>query len=67
MYVCLCNAVTDKAIRNAVRQHNPHTMKQLRELVPIVPIVESAFVRQDRLWWRNAELSSQCMKLPNKG
>ncbi|CUZ96532.1 bacterioferritin-associated ferredoxin [Serratia marcescens] len=35
MYVCLCNAVTDKAIRNAVRQHNPHTMKQLRELVPI--------------------------------
>ncbi|WP_453040200.1 (2Fe-2S)-binding protein, partial [Streptomyces murinus] len=23
MYVCLCNAVTDKAIRNAVRQHNP--------------------------------------------
>ena len=26
MYVCLCNAV---------RQHNPHTMKQLRELVPI--------------------------------
>ncbi|MFT9639944.1 (2Fe-2S)-binding protein, partial [Alcaligenes phenolicus] len=35
MYVCLCNAATDKAIRNAVRQHNPHTMKQLRELVPI--------------------------------
>ncbi|MBH2732030.1 bacterioferritin-associated ferredoxin [Serratia marcescens] len=35
MYVCLCNAVTDKAIRNAVRQHNPHTVKQLRELVPI--------------------------------
>ncbi|MHA7848901.1 bacterioferritin-associated ferredoxin [Serratia sp. D1N4] len=34
MYVCLCNAVTDKAIRKAVRQHNPHTMKQLRDLVP---------------------------------
>jgi bacterioferritin-associated ferredoxin len=27
--------VSDKAIRKAVRQHNPHTMKQLRELVPI--------------------------------
>ncbi|WON76694.1 bacterioferritin-associated ferredoxin [Serratia sp. UGAL515B_01] len=35
MYVCLCNAVTDKAIRNAVRQHGPHTIKQLRSLVPI--------------------------------
>lgn len=35
MYVCLCNAVTDKAIRKAVHQHNPHTMKQLRDLVPI--------------------------------
>jgi bacterioferritin-associated ferredoxin len=35
MYVCLCNAVTDKAIRKAVRQHDPHTMKQLRDLVPI--------------------------------
>lgn len=34
MYVCLCNAVTDKAIRKAVRQHSPHTMKQLRDLVP---------------------------------
>ncbi|ERK05404.1 Bacterioferritin-associated ferredoxin [Serratia fonticola AU-P3(3)] len=27
--------MSDKAIRKAVRQHNPHTMKQLRELVPI--------------------------------
>lgn len=65
MYVCLCNAVTDKAIRKAVRQHNPHTMKQLRELVPMVPIAESAFVRQDRLWWRKAEPLFLCTKLPN--
>lgn len=35
MYVCLCNAVTDNAIRKAVRQHNPHTMRQLCDLVPI--------------------------------
>ncbi|VXD04104.1 Bacterioferritin-associated ferredoxin [Enterobacterales bacterium 8AC] len=27
--------MTDKAIRKAVRQHNPHTMKQLRDLVPL--------------------------------
>ena len=35
MYVCLCNAVSDKVIRKAVRQHHPHTIKQLRQLVPI--------------------------------
>ncbi len=35
MYVCLCNGVTDKAIRQAVRAHHPHSMKQLRHLVPI--------------------------------
>ncbi|AJI95439.1 bacterioferritin-associated ferredoxin [Yersinia ruckeri] len=35
MYVCLCNGVSDKVIRNAVRQHHPHTLKQLRQLVPI--------------------------------
>lgn len=35
MYVCLCNAVTDKVIRKAVRQHQPQTMKQLRQLVRI--------------------------------
>ncbi|NSL63559.1 bacterioferritin-associated ferredoxin [Yersinia pestis] len=35
MYVCLCNAVSDKVIRKAVRQHQPHTVKQLRQLVPI--------------------------------
>ncbi|CNH26079.1 bacterioferritin-associated ferredoxin [Yersinia aldovae] len=35
MYVCLCNAVSDKVIRQAVRQHHPHTIQQLRQLVPI--------------------------------
>ncbi|QTF10638.1 bacterioferritin-associated ferredoxin [Brenneria izadpanahii] len=35
MYVCLCNAVSDKAIRKAVRQHQPRSMQQLRKLVPI--------------------------------
>ena len=67
MYVCLCNAVTDKAIRNAVRQHNPHTMKQLRELVPIGTDCGKCIRQARQIWWRNAEPSSQCMKLPNKG
>ncbi|MEC5321274.1 bacterioferritin-associated ferredoxin [Brenneria populi subsp. brevivirga] len=35
MYVCLCNAVSDKAIRKAVRQYQPQSMQQLRKLVPI--------------------------------
>lgn len=35
MYVCLCNAITDNVIRNAVRQHQPQSLKQLRQIVPI--------------------------------
>jgi bacterioferritin-associated ferredoxin len=35
MYVCLCNAVTDKAIRKAIQQHQPETMKELRQHCPI--------------------------------
>ncbi|MDR3434253.1 MAG: bacterioferritin-associated ferredoxin [Rouxiella aceris] len=35
MYVCLCNAITDKVIRKVIQQHQPQTMKQLRNLVPI--------------------------------
>lgn len=35
MYVCLCNAITDKAIRRVVRQHQPQSLLQLRQLVPI--------------------------------
>lgn len=35
MYVCLCNAISDKVIRNVVRQHQPRSLKQLRQLVPV--------------------------------
>ncbi|MCG8710887.1 bacterioferritin-associated ferredoxin [Brenneria sp. 4F2] len=35
MYVCLCHAVSDKAIRKAVRQYQPQSMQQLRKLIPI--------------------------------
>lgn len=35
MYVCLCNAISDKAIRKAVRQYQPQSMQQLRKLIPI--------------------------------
>ncbi|NMP29818.1 bacterioferritin-associated ferredoxin [Rahnella sp. SAP-1] len=35
MYVCLCNAISDKVIRKVIQQHQPQTMKQLRNLVPI--------------------------------
>ncbi len=35
MYVCLCNAVSDKAIRAAVRQHQPASFKELQRIVPV--------------------------------
>ncbi|MEH2922901.1 bacterioferritin-associated ferredoxin [Samsonia erythrinae] len=35
MYVCLCNAISDKVIRSAIHQHQPQSMQQLRKLVPI--------------------------------
>lgn len=35
MYVCLCNAVSDKAIRKTVRQYQPLSMQQLCKLIPI--------------------------------
>lgn len=35
MYVCLCNAISDKVIRHAVRQHQPRSINQLRQLMPI--------------------------------
>ncbi|WP_434134953.1 bacterioferritin-associated ferredoxin [Dickeya zeae] len=35
MYVCLCNAVSDKVIRQVVRQHQPQSLKQLKQFVPI--------------------------------
>ncbi|RLR17955.1 bacterioferritin-associated ferredoxin [Sodalis-like symbiont of Bactericera trigonica] len=33
MYVCLCNAVSYKPIRAAVRLHQPQTFQQLKRLV----------------------------------
>ena len=35
MYVCLCNAVSDKAIRTAVRHHQPTSFKELQRIVPV--------------------------------
>ena len=35
MYVCLCEAITDKQIRNAVRQHHVASLKGLRQILPI--------------------------------
>ncbi|HGF9765128.1 TPA: bacterioferritin-associated ferredoxin [Klebsiella michiganensis] len=35
MYVCLCNGVNDKKIRQAVRQFNPQSFQQLRKFIPV--------------------------------
>ncbi|NRN30633.1 bacterioferritin-associated ferredoxin [Photorhabdus heterorhabditis] len=35
MYVCLCNAVSDRTIRNAVRQHHVHSIRELQRIVPV--------------------------------
>jgi bacterioferritin-associated ferredoxin len=35
MYVCLCNGVSDKKIRQAVRQFQPQSFQQLRKFVPV--------------------------------
>lgn len=35
MYVCLCNAISDKVIRNAVRQHQVHSIGELRKIIPV--------------------------------
>ncbi|PHM74773.1 bacterioferritin-associated ferredoxin [Xenorhabdus kozodoii] len=35
MYVCLCNAVSDKAIRNAVHQQHIRSIRELRSFVPV--------------------------------
>lgn len=33
MYVCLCNGVSDKKIRQVVRQFQPQSFQQLRKFV----------------------------------
>ncbi|MCC8367039.1 MULTISPECIES: bacterioferritin-associated ferredoxin [Xenorhabdus] len=35
MYICLCNAISDKAIRNAVRQQNVRSIRELKNFVPV--------------------------------
>ncbi|HEY0211568.1 bacterioferritin-associated ferredoxin [Acerihabitans sp.] len=35
MYVCLCNAVSDTAIRKAVRNHQPKTFQELKSFMPV--------------------------------
>jgi bacterioferritin-associated ferredoxin len=35
MYVCLCNAVSDKVIRQVVRRYQPQSIQQLRNFVPV--------------------------------
>lgn len=35
MYVCLCNGISDKKIRQVVRQHRPESLPQLRKFIPV--------------------------------
>ncbi|UQY44499.1 bacterioferritin-associated ferredoxin [Erwinia sp. PK3-005] len=35
MYVCLCNAISDKTIREAVRRYQPKSIQHLRKIVPV--------------------------------
>lgn len=35
MYVCLCNGISDKTLRHAIRKYHPHSLQQLRRIVPV--------------------------------
>lgn len=35
MYVCLCEAITDKQIRNAARKFQVTSLKGLRQILPV--------------------------------
>ncbi|GAB1437670.1 bacterioferritin-associated ferredoxin [Providencia sp.] len=35
MYVCLCEAITDKQIRNAARKYQVTSLKGLRQILPV--------------------------------
>ncbi|WP_332643042.1 (2Fe-2S)-binding protein, partial [Escherichia sp. Lx600-2] len=35
MYVCLCEAITDKQIRNVVRKYQVTSLKGLRQILPV--------------------------------
>ncbi|MEN1403258.1 bacterioferritin-associated ferredoxin, partial [Pseudomonas aeruginosa] len=34
-FVCLCNGISDKKIRQAVRQFSPHSFQQLKKFIPV--------------------------------
>lgn len=46
MYVCLCNGVSDKKIRQAVRQFQPQSFQQLRKFVPVEINAVNAFAQR---------------------
>ena len=35
MYVFLCNAISDKTVREVVRRYQPKSIQQLRHFVPV--------------------------------
>ncbi|MGP2463689.1 bacterioferritin-associated ferredoxin [Pantoea ananatis] len=35
MYVCLCNAISDKTLREVVRRYQPKSIQQLRQIVAV--------------------------------
>ncbi|CDH05743.1 regulatory or redox component complexing with Bfr, in iron storage and mobility [Xenorhabdus bovienii str. oregonense] len=35
MYICLCNAISDKTIRNIVRQQHIRSIRELKDFVPV--------------------------------
>ncbi|MDE9430463.1 bacterioferritin-associated ferredoxin [Xenorhabdus bovienii] len=35
MYICLCNAISDKTIRNIVRQQHVRSIRELRDFVSV--------------------------------
>ncbi|MGP6489945.1 MULTISPECIES: bacterioferritin-associated ferredoxin [Duffyella] len=35
MYICLCNAISDKKIREAIRRYQPASVQHLRKILPV--------------------------------
>ncbi len=35
MYICLCNGISDKTIRHAIRKYQPSSLHHLRKIVPL--------------------------------
>jgi hypothetical protein len=53
MYVCLCNGVSDKKIRQAVRQFHRSLFSNYANLFPLEINAVSVFVLRVRLWKMN--------------